>query len=159
MLDEAMREKRAGTGDGALEVRVWLRLLSYSMTVEKRLRRKMEQEFGTTLPRFDVLAALERAGDTGLTMGELSAQLLVSNGNVTALVKQLRSDELVVSQPSREDARSTITKLTEQGRHAFGQMAQAHHSWIMEGMTHMEPEKLEALYNLLADLKNPKEEA
>lgn len=140
-----------------MQVRVWLRLLSYSMTVEKRLRRKMAEEFDTTLPRFDVLAALERAGDDGLTMGELSSSLLVSNGNVTSLIKQLKNAGWVTSQPSPHDARTYIATLTNDGHEAFREQAAAHHEWIQSGMAHLSSEKLEALYQLLDDLKNPKD--
>ena len=87
----SLREKHEALGDGRNSVRLWLRLLSCAMIVEKRLKRRFADQFGTTLPRFDVLAALDRAPD-GLTMGALSRALLVSNGNVTALVRTLVGD-------------------------------------------------------------------
>ncbi len=69
-------------------LRLWLRLLTCATTIEKKARAMLTLRFGTTLPRFDVLAALDRAPD-GLTMSELSEHLLVSNGNVTAIVSRL----------------------------------------------------------------------
>ncbi|WP_144097583.1 MarR family winged helix-turn-helix transcriptional regulator [Croceicoccus sediminis] len=148
-----MRENKAGRPDGALEVRVWLRLLRYTMTVEKRLRRKMIVDFDTTLPRFDVLAALDRAGGEGLTMGQLSSSLLVSNGNVTALVRQLQDRGWINSVRSAQDARTTFVQLTAAGRAAFEEQAQAHHEWIEASMAHMPEDRLTLLYEILGELR------
>ena len=52
-------------------VRLWLRLLGCTTQIEKRVQRGLAERFGSTLPRFDVLAALDRRG-AGMTMGELS---------------------------------------------------------------------------------------
>src|SRR5690606_13847978 len=76
-------EKHDGGVTEPEAVRLWLRLLTCSMTIEKRVRRRLAEQFDTTLPRFDVLAALDR-NPKGLTMGQLSQALLVSGGNLTA---------------------------------------------------------------------------
>ena len=60
------------------------------------MRRFLRARFATTLPRFDLMAALERAPD-GLTMGELSRRLMVSGGNVTSIVGGLERDGLVAA--------------------------------------------------------------
>lgn len=147
-----IREKHDGALDSRMDVRVLLRLLSCSMTIEKRLRRRFIEQFDTTLPRFDVLAALERHRE-GITMGELSAALLVSNGNVTALVRQLEADGYLVARPADEDRRRSIVALTPRGRAHFAELAAAHHGWI-GGMFAGVPEKdLAGLYDLLAVLK------
>ena len=39
-------------------LRLWLRFLKASSTIEATLRENLRQEFATTLPRFDVMAAL-----------------------------------------------------------------------------------------------------
>ena len=78
----------SGGTDGKSRLRLWLRLLTCSGLVERTVRRRLRQEFAATLPRFDLMAALERA-PAGLTMGELSQRLKVSNGNVTGVVERL----------------------------------------------------------------------
>src|ERR1700740_3563511 len=148
-----IREKHDGALAGRIEVRAWLRLLSCSTVVEKRLRRRFIEQFDTTLPRFDVLATLERHPD-GVAMGELSRSLLVSNGNVTSLVRQLESAGLISSRPAPDDRRSSIVTLTEQGRVHFAELAEAHHAWIHGMLGGMERADLEALYKLLAKLKS-----
>ena len=66
-------------------LRLWLRLFTTTTLVERRLDSALKREFGSTLPRFDLLAQLERAPD-GLRMGELSERILTTGGNVTWLV-------------------------------------------------------------------------
>ena len=83
----AIREKHDGALGDRSSVRLWLRLLSCTMAIEKDVQRRFAER-GTTLARFDVLAALDRHGE-GMTMGALSRALLVSNGNVTQLVQKL----------------------------------------------------------------------
>ncbi|CAN7462915.1 MarR family transcriptional regulator [Phenylobacterium sp. LjRoot225] len=148
-----IREKHDGALANRMEVRAWLRLLSCSTVVEKRLRRRFIEQFDTTLPRFDVLATLERHPD-GVTMGELSRALLVSNGNVTTMVRQLESAGLISSRPAAEDRRSSIVALTEQGRTHFAELAEAHHAWIHGMFAGMTRADLDALYGLLAKLKS-----
>ncbi|MEI9964690.1 MAG: MarR family transcriptional regulator [Caulobacteraceae bacterium] len=124
-----MQEKHEGGLSSALSVRVWLRLLTCVDGDRKRLQRRFAEQFNATLPRFDVLAALERRPE-GLTMGELSRALLVSNGNVTALVRQLHEQGLVRSDEAPGDRRSSIVRLTPEGERQFAAMAAAHHAWI-----------------------------
>jgi len=147
-----IRDKHDGAPAMQGGVRVWLRLLSCSMIVEKRLRRRFIEQYDTTLPRFDVLAALERRPD-GLTMGELSRALLVSNGNVTALVRQLEAQGHVASRLAPGDRRSSIVALTRQGRVHFAELADAHHAWITGMLAGMGHEDQAALYSLLATFK------
>ena len=85
------RDKLGGAPHSKLSLRLWLRLLSCSTIIEKRIRARLDEEFGTTLPRFDVLSALDRHAE-GLTMGQLSEYIMVSNGNVTAVVNRLLDD-------------------------------------------------------------------
>ena len=151
-MTEHVREKHDGELGGRLDIRVLLRVVSCSMTIEKRLRRRFVEQFDTTLPRFDVLATLERHRG-GITMSALSQSLLVSNGNVTAVVRQLEADGLLVSRPAPDDRRRSIVALTERGRSHFQELAAAHHGWIATMFAAMPDDKLAAVYDLLAALK------
>ncbi|WP_420137079.1 MarR family winged helix-turn-helix transcriptional regulator [Sphingomonas sp.] len=147
-----IREKHDGALTGRSDVRVWLRLLSCSTVIEKRLRRRFIEQYDTTLPRFDVLALLDRHPE-GVTMSALSSGLLVSNGNVTSLVRQLENDGFVVSRPAAEDRRSSIVALSDRGQAHFVELARAHHRWIEAMFAGMKGEDQMALYSLLAMLK------
>jgi DNA-binding MarR family transcriptional regulator len=135
-----------------MDVRLWLRLLSCSTTIEKRLRRRFSARFDTTLPRFDVLATLERRPE-GVTMSELSQALLVSNGNITSLVRQLEEMGLVSSRLDADDRRSSVVALTDKGRENFADLAAAHHGWVEAMFGGMSRNDQAALYRLLATLK------
>lgn len=109
-------------------LRLWLRLLGTAKTIEKRLQRGFAEQ-GTTLPRFDVLATLDHAGEP-MAMGELSRALLVSNGNVTGIVKALAKDGLVAIGPLESDRRVSMVSLTAKGRTVFAELAAEHRRWV-----------------------------
>ena len=133
-------------------VRLWLRLLGCATLIEKRLQRGLAERFGTTLPRFDVLAALDRCG-AGMTMGELSRALLVSNGNVTGIVKALARDGHVALEPLATDRRVSVVTLTTRGAAHFAELAAAHHGWVDELLGPLPPPAREALRGHLDTLK------
>lgn len=110
---------------------LWVRLIANSNIVEKEVRNLFRAEFGVTLPRFDLMAALDRESG-GLTMGELSKKLLVSNGNVTGIVERLQKEGLVKRWVLPTDRRIYSVGLTPQGRTEFKRMADRHKQWIAE---------------------------
>ena len=112
-------------------LRLWIRLLRASRTIEAELRERLKKEFDTTLPRFDVMAALYRKPD-GMLMSEISRFLMVSNGNVTGIVDRLVSDGLVARAQRNGDRRTSFISLTRKGRVLFADMAAAHESWVDE---------------------------
>ena len=146
-----IREKHDGALGDRSSVRVWLRLLSCTMAIEKEVQRRFAER-GMTLPRFDVLAALERNPD-GITMGALSRALLVSNGNVTSIVRQLEAQGLVASRPDPKDRRSAIVSLTPEGKRQFAEMAAAHEAWVRDSMRDFPPARQQQLFELLDELK------
>ncbi|HPE24147.1 MarR family winged helix-turn-helix transcriptional regulator [Albidovulum sp.] len=106
-------------------LKLWIRLLGVTRGAENRLREYLRVEHGTTLPRFDVMAALFRRRD-GVTMSELSRMLLVSNGNATAVVDRLEAEGLVRRTPSETDRRTVYVALTETGLASFETLAADH---------------------------------
>jgi DNA-binding MarR family transcriptional regulator len=136
------------TVDQRARLRLWLRLLASTTVMEKAVRRRLRGEFGVSLPRFDVMAALERAPD-GLAMGALSRRLMVSNGNATVLVSGLEGEGMVRRTVSSEDRRSVTVALTDQGRAAFAAMAAAHALWVDELLGGLGDDEVEQLSDLL----------
>jgi DNA-binding MarR family transcriptional regulator len=112
-------------------LRLWLRLLKSSRTIEAHLRDNFRTEFATTLPRFDVMAALSRFED-GLKMSQLSDVLRVSNGNVTGIVDRLAQDGFLVRVPVPGDRRASLVRMTKRGLEEFAVQATAHETWINE---------------------------
>ena len=145
-------EKLGGAPHSKQPLRLWLRLLSCSMVIEKRIRQQLVEDFGTTLPRFDLLAALERH-TAGLTMGELSSSLLVSNGNVTSIVERLVEEGLVERRQSASDRRVLRVALTARGRRQFRNMAAVHEGWIDSMMADLDARDIEMLLVGLQQLR------
>ena len=153
MRGDAVRETEALVQRPTKEVlRLWLRALTLTNTVEQRVRTRLREEFGVTLPRFDVMAALYEAPD-GLSMGEISRRLMVSNGNVTGIVERLRREGLVRRRTRPEDRRSQLVRLTDAGRAAFEAMADAHEGWISSMLAGLSEEEVEQLNRLLSKAK------
>ena len=110
-------------------LKMWLRLLAVTRATEAELREFLRVKHGTTLPRFDVMAALYRRRD-GVTMSDLSRMLLVSNGNATAVVDRLEADGLVRRSPSDKDRRTVFAALTPEGLALFEGLAAEHEAEV-----------------------------
>lgn len=134
-------------------LRVWLRLLSAQRGMEAQLREKMRLRFDCTLPRFDVLSALDRhknKGGDGLRMSDLSAKLKVSNGNVTGIVDRLSREGLVERVSVAGDRRAMRVRLTRDGITRFAEMAAEHEVWVNDLLDSHDATELDALITLLS---------
>ena len=118
-------------GDHGAELRLWLRLLTCTTLVETEVRRRLREEFDSTLPRFDLMAQLERAKD-GMVLGEVSKRMMVSPGNISVLVERLAESGHISRTTSPTDRRVQIIALTPFGRAEFEKMAAAHADWIAD---------------------------
>ena len=134
------------------ELRLWLRFLSCNVLIEGNIRRRLRDKFDMTLPRFDLLAQLDKAS-AGMKLGELSQRLMVSNGNVTGLVERLVAQGLVDRQVAANDRRSHLVKLTAEGRRTFRAMAAAHEIWIAEIFGELTAGERAMLMQLLVKVK------
>lgn len=136
----------------AQALRLWLRLLTCSQLIEKRVRTGLRDQFDTTLPRFDLMAQLERHPD-GLMMKELSHRLMVTGGNVTGITDQLVAEGLVERVGVEGDRRVFRVRLTPDGRSAFERMAAQHEQWIVDAFEGLSAKDLDALHKLLGKVK------
>jgi len=133
-------------------LRIWLRLLTCTQLIEREVRSRLRHEFATTLPRFDLMAQLERHPE-GLKMNALSELLMVTGGNVTAIVDQLAKEGLVERLDEPADRRAFRIRLTRAGQRTFGEMARAHEGWVVEMLSGLTRKEHAALLELLAKLK------
>ncbi len=133
-------------------LKLWLRLLTCSNLVETRVRSRLRGAFDCTLPRFDLVAQLDRHPD-GLKMGELSRRLMVTGGNITGITDQLEADGWVERAGVDNDRRAWRVKLTPRGKKAFRQMANVHEQWIVELFEQWTEREQEQFFKLLGKLK------
>ena len=129
-------------------LKAWIRLLNVTRQAENHLREFLRVQHATTLPRFDVMAALWRRRD-GLTMTELSRALLVSNGNATAVVDRLEREGLVLRTPVPNDRRTVRATLTDEGMRQFEVMAQAHEREVNTLFAGLDADDLDQLRGIL----------
>lgn len=110
-------------------LRTWLRFLSCGRLIESEIRSRLRREFNTTLPRFELLALLEKH-PTGIKMSDISRHLMVTNGNITGITDQLVKDELIQRFKLPQDRRTSLLKLTAKGRVQLAEINAAHNDWV-----------------------------
>jgi len=139
--------------DHKTELRLWLRLLSSTNLISTEVRRRLRKQFDVTLPRFDLMAQLDREKE-GLRLGELSKRMMVTNGNVTGLVERLMKEGLIRRESVDGDRRVGLVTLTRAGRAAFSRMAAAHELWLAELFADLAPADIDLLMKGLAAVKH-----
>lgn len=138
--------------DHHVSLRLWLRLLSCTNQIESRVRQGLLSSFNTTLPRFDLMAQLERAPQ-GLKMSELSQRMMVTGGNVTGVTDGLEKEGLVVREVDAADRRVNRVRLTAEGERQFRRMAAEHERWVVDLFGALSPRQKKQLMDLLGELK------
>lgn len=152
-----MKSKEISPGSGAEHskesLRTWLRMLSCETVIEQRLRTLLRQNFSITLPQFDVLAELDRAGQP-LTMSQLSRELMVSNGNVTGVIDRLEKTGLAKRVRAEHDRRVQYIELTPKGKKEFNKIAEYHELWLNELLSGLSLKDMSQLQRLLLKARN-----
>src|SRR5206468_10101529 len=133
-------------------LRLWLRLLTCTQLVEKQVRAQLREQFDTTLPRFDLMAQLERSTE-GLKMNELSRRMMVTGGNVTGITDQLVTEGLVERVDVEGDRRAYRVRLTPRGRKVFLDMAAQHEGWVVDALGGLSGKDMATLHKLLGKVK------
>ena len=134
------------------ELRLWLRLLTCTTLIEGEVRSRLREKFDVTLPRFDLMAQLDKAPD-GMTLSDVSKRMMVSNGNVTGLVERLVESGHLDRRTSDSDRRVQVIRLTKSGRAEFRKMAAEHETWIADIFGDLAPKDVRELMRLLAKTK------
>jgi DNA-binding MarR family transcriptional regulator len=144
-------EARAHSGHPEA-LRLWLRMLTCTQLVEKQVRTLLRERFDTTLPRFDLMAQLERT-PAGLKMTELSRRMMVTGGNVTAITDQLVAEGLVERIEVEDDRRAYRVRLTAKGHRQFQEMAVQHEACIVDVFSGLAEKEIGTLHRLLGRVK------
>jgi DNA-binding MarR family transcriptional regulator len=152
LIDNHVDAETRSRDDHHLSVRLWLRMLSCTNRIENIVRQKMQANFATTLPRFDLMAQLERAPH-GLKMSELSQRMMVTGGNVTGITDGLEKEGLVVREVDPADRRVYRVRLTAEGQRQFRRMAGEHEQWVIALFDGMSTREKGQLVELLGELK------
>ncbi len=151
-MDKEARLAGTKVAEHPQALRLWLRLLTCTQLIEKRVRAELREKFEMTLPRFDLMAQLERAPE-GLKMNELSRRMMVTGGNITGITDQLVQEDRVERVPVTGDRRAYLVRLTPRGREQFALMAQAHEAWISDAFAGLSAREATTLHSMLGKVK------
>ena len=157
-MDKEARLHGATAAEHPQALRLWLRLLTCTQLIETQVRAGLRARFDTTLPRFDLMAQLERS-PAGLKMNELSRRMMVTRGNITGITNQLVAEGLVARAGELGDKRVWRVKLTPKGRKLFNTMALEHENWIVKAFAGLNHKDIHALHGLLGRAKQGLSEA
>ncbi len=153
MNHAALDTETRASADDHMALRLWLRLLACTNRIEAPLRTRLREQFNGSLPRFDLMAQLDRAPG-GMKMRELSRRLMVTGGNVTGLTDRLAAEGLLEKRSDESDGRATTVQLTAEGRRQFRAMAKAHEAWVVELFGGLSTAQQQQLFQLLGQLKS-----
>ena len=157
-MDKEARLHGTTAAEHPQALRLWLRLLTCTQLIETQVRAGLRARFDTTLPRFDLMAQLERS-PAGLKMNELSKRMMVTRGNITGITNQLAAEGLVARAGELGDKRVSRVKLTPKGRKLFNTMALEHENWIVKAFAGLNHKDINALHGLLGRAKQGLSEA
>jgi DNA-binding MarR family transcriptional regulator len=150
---EPVDHETRATADDHIALRLWLRLLACTNLIEAPLRTRLRTQFGgASLPRFDLMAQLDRHPE-GLKMRDLSRRLMVTGGNVTGLTDKLVAEGLVERRDDPNDRRAFTVHLTSEGKRQFRAMARCHEGWVVELFSGLHAQQQHQLFELLGELK------
>jgi DNA-binding MarR family transcriptional regulator len=114
--------------------------------IRRRLSRRV------TMPRFDLLANLER--EDGQTLAELSRRMLVTAGNLTGLVDRAERDGLVERRRDPRDRRLSRVFLTPKGGRLITQVLPVHADHVGELLAPLDAGERRELRRLLGKLRD-----
>ena len=138
-------------------LRLWLRIVSCTQMVEQEVRTMLRDKFDTTLPRFELLSALDRVPD-GLSMGELSSWLMVTKGNVTGIAERLSEDGYIKRNPTPTDRRSFCVTLTPKGKKLYKEMENEYEALLDSLFSEVTLDDSDMFTGVLAKVKEAVEE-
>ncbi len=129
-----------------------------SFTTTSRLSTRIEHELkaacSLSLPEYNVLLQVSRAGDKGIRPSSLAHEAVFSPSRLTHTLHRLGDRGLLERRECPTDARGGVVLLTDEGAHAFVEAAEVHRRLVrrlvLEGMTPEESEVLDRVFTRIA---------
>ncbi len=133
-------------------LRLWLKLSTLVQLLETDIRKHLAAQYSMTLPRFEVLAALERVPE-GLTMVDLSKWLMVTKGNITGIAERLSEDGFIRRTPTPSDLRTFCVTLTPKGRSIITEMLASYELLLNSAFEEVSQEEMDGLLGVFNKVK------
>jgi DNA-binding MarR family transcriptional regulator len=107
---------------------------------------------GLTFPRYEALMLLSFTRAGALPLGKIGERLQVHRTSVTNIIDKLEADGLVRRVPHREDRRTTLAEITDEGRRVALAATEGMHA-IDFGLGALSEDDQEALTRLLRGVR------
>lgn len=130
-------------------LKTWIALLRASKNIHAKEQRYV-QRFGISMGQFEVLEVLFHRG--ALRVGEITALIGSTPGNVTVVVKNLVKSGLITSQKSEHDKRVVLNSITPEGEALMSDMFTQHVENLADAFHLIDDEELKTLFTLLRRL-------
>lgn len=134
-----------------LEHQTYLAIQALALSLKEETEEFLKQE-GLTLTQFNVLRILRGAGGAALTCGDIAAQLLNKDPDVTRLLDRMEKQGLVERFRSTQDRRVLLTRLTVQGRATVDRFDTPIQELHRHQFRHLATERLALLLQLLREV-------
>jgi DNA-binding MarR family transcriptional regulator len=141
--------------DPRMELDVFIQLMRTYSRLERQAEKLLESQ-GLSLPQFDVLATLRHG--QGITQQELAERLLVTKGNVCALIDRMEAGGWVQRRADPEDRRANRLFLTRSGKALLAKAMPPHHEKIREMLGVLSKPELQKFHQLLDQIETAIEE-
>ena len=108
------------------EQQAWRGLLRMTSQLNARMNRQLQDDYGISLPDYDVLVVLSEAPAGRLRVFEIADALAWEQSRVSHQLARMQRRGLVAREECATDARGAFVVLTEAGRAAIERAAPAH---------------------------------
>src|SRR5439155_25794172 len=128
------------------EQRAWRGLLRMTSQLNARMNRQLLQEYGISLPDYEVLVVVSEAPEGRLRVFEVADALAWEQSRVSHQLARMQRRGLITREDCATDARGAFAVLTEAGRAAIERAAPAHvdtvRQLVFDGLSHGQPPAL-----------------
>ena len=159
IIDTSSKQVIDSDSDTKKSLRAWLYLMKCAKRMEQEMSDRFRETYNSSFSRFDVMAHLHHAGDSGLSTSQLGARLLASKGNITRLLDRMEKDGLILRKTCSKDRRVSNVSLSRKGGELFSRMAHEHETWSHELFDVFSEEEKDMLVKLLKTVKTGMEDA
>lgn len=120
------------TGLTRAELRIWRRFLNGVSGLFRALDRDLRDNSGVSLDDFGLLRPLWESRDSALTMSQLADELGFSPSRTSHAVERMEAKGWVTREPSPDDGRVKLVKLTPAGTEIFHEVWPDHANLVRE---------------------------
>lgn len=107
----SMKEKKIEDSD----IEIWRNFLVYQSEIVYEIDSALKKADCISLAWYDILIVLERSKSKSLPMSELIQETVLTKSGVSKLLDRIQAKGLVTSKKSKEDARSLVIHITDEG--------------------------------------------